>query len=223
MLLLACEIKQPCMESLAKVDNALDLIFVFKEAIAKPSNVQQAILNAMSSSSVSEAFYQFTTHIPTRSKNSQNHNAAEWCPSAYSQARTQLHQELAVMILSSGLHSSKRDGPFEPSLMSVLLEKQTKLLDAGSTGCVQRKPSLVTAKISLFEAGSTPQAESVSHNWRDSLNREISRDVRPFSKTLLLGRYHLLSHETCFESQASNLDSFYSCLMGQFCGLRRQC
>lgn len=80
------------------------------------------------------------------------------------------------------LRAALRGEPCEEdlgSILDILLEKQTAL-SSTSPRCVMsslRKPSLQTAKLSLFEAESTPQTDSISHEWREHLIREMSRNT----------------------------------------------
>lgn len=108
------------------------------------------------------------------------HSTIGVCPSSYREAQAQLHQSLAVMVLESALHASQCGGHFNAAVMTLLLKKQFLHCPAqpASVECVQRRPmNLIMPKISLFEAVSTPRVDSVSLNWRDSLIREMSRDV----------------------------------------------
>ena len=102
----------------------------------------------------------------------------EICPVACGDALIQLHQSLGAMILSTALHGAACDEATRSSL-TLLLDKQTKLSNTKSrcSSCGPRRPSREVARVSLFEAGSTPQVESISHDWRNELVREMSRDV----------------------------------------------
>ena len=182
LLGLACEKWRPCRESLTKIDNALRLISVFTERIPTSSKLLKAVLQSISSSVVSEMLRQYASQVQghMRLGFAHGHSTIDVCPSSYREAQARLHQSLGVLVLESALHASQCGGRFDASIMTLLLEKQSLYSPAqpASVECTQHPPiKIVTPKISLFEAVSTPRGDSVSLNWRDGLIREMSRDL----------------------------------------------
>lgn len=109
-----------------------------------------------------------------------SHSTVEVCPSSYREARARLHQNLSAMILKSALHAPQCGGHFDASAMALLLEDRTLRCASqhGSVKCTQRRPmKVITPKISIFEAVSTPHMDSASLHWRDGLMKEMSRDI----------------------------------------------
>lgn len=182
LLILACDKKHPCRESLTKIDNALRLISVFTERIPTSSKLLKAVLQSISSNVASDLLRQYASQGqgPLRLGFFHGHSTIDVCPLSYRETQARFHQRLAVMFLESALHASQCGVHFDAFIMTLLLEKQSLHFPAqpASVECTQRRPTnLMSPKISLFEAVSTPRVDSVSLNWRDGLIREISRDV----------------------------------------------
>ena len=182
LLVLACDKRHPCKESLTRVDHALRLISVFTERIPKSSKLQKAVSQSLSSHVVSDLLRQYAslTQEPLHLDFIHGHSTIDVCPLSYRETQARLHQCLAIMFLESALYASQCGVHFDASIMTLLLEKQFLHSPArpASVECTQRRPTnLIQPKISLFEAVSTPQVDSVSLTWRDGLIREISRDV----------------------------------------------
>ena len=179
--MLACEKWHPCRDSLTEIDNALRLISIIRDKIPTSSELLKAVLRSISGNVVSDKLRQYVSQVPGPMcmESAHGHNDLEVCPLSYREAQAQLHQSLAMMVLESAL-ASQRGGHFDPAMMTLLLKKQSLHCPAqpASVECVPRRSrSLQMPKISLFEAVSTPRVDSVSLNWRDSLIRELSRDV----------------------------------------------
>jgi len=89
---------------------------------------------------------------------------------------TQLHQKLIVTVLSIVLRSPS-SGKDLDAISMTLLNKQTQLSTAAvyCAECAGSKPVPSKASLSLFEAGSTPRANTISHEWRENMVRELSR------------------------------------------------
>lgn len=182
LLMLACDKGHPCRESLTKIDSALRLILVFTERILTSSKLLKAVLQSFSSNMVSDMLRQYASQmqVPMHLGFTHGHNAIDVCPLSYRESQVRFHQSLAVMVLESALRASQCGGHFDVSIMTLLLEKLCLHCPAqpASVGCTQRGPiKLITPKLSLFEAVSTPRVDSVSLSWRDGLMRELSRDV----------------------------------------------
>ena len=180
LLVLACDKRHPCRESLTEIGNALRLISAFTERIPTSSKLLEAILQSISSNVVSDMLRQYALQRPMRLGFIHSHSPVGVCPLSYGEAEARLHQSLTIMVLKSALYASQNGGHLDASIMSLLLEKYSfdSLTQPTSVDCTpRRRMDLTTPKISLFEAVSTPHVDSVSFNWRDGLIRELSRDV----------------------------------------------
>lgn len=180
--MLACDKWHPCRETLTKIDSALRLIYVFTETIPTSLKLLKAVLQSFSSNTVSDMLRQHASQMqePMHLGYAHGHSTIDVCPLSYREAQVRLHQSLGVMVLEAALHASQCGGHFDASVMTLLLEKLCFYFPAQSAPleCTQRRPiNLITPKLSLFEAVSTPCVDSVSINWREGLLREISRDV----------------------------------------------
>lgn len=180
--MLACDEWHLSWESLIEINNALRVISVFTERIPTSSKLVKAVLQSISSDMVSDMLRQYSSQMqgPMHLGLAHGHSNMDVCPISYREAQARLHQSLAVMILKSAVHASQSGGHFDASIITLLLEKQSlhSPPQLASAECTQRRPiNLIAPKISLFEAVSTPRADSLSLNWRDGLIREMSRDV----------------------------------------------
>lgn len=185
LLVFACDEWHLSRESLTKINNALRLISVFTEMIPTSAKLVKVVLQSISSNLVSDMLRQYSSQLSqmqgaTHLGFAHGHNTIDVCPLSYHKFQARLHDSLAVMILESALYASQCEGHFDASVMKLLLER-TSLQSPpqlASVECTQRRRiNLMTPKISLFEAVSTPPVDSVSLNWRDGLIREMSRDV----------------------------------------------
>lgn len=91
---------------------------------------------------------------------------------------TRLQQRLVVIFLSMFLCSPLIEQDHDAVPM-ILVEKQTQLSTAATScpGCAGSKVIDNKSSISLFEARSTPHANTISQNWRENMVRELSRDA----------------------------------------------
>ncbi|KAL2042947.1 hypothetical protein N7G274_004005 [Stereocaulon virgatum] len=176
LLRLACDDKNISNETLSQIGSAQHIIDIITVTSSTSSSFQEAVVWSISSSTVKNVLQHFATHIPTHLNPVHGHGLMDVCPTVCIKALNQLHQSLGVMILSAALHASPSGIHTQ---LIPLLEKQTKLSDTQSMsrGCCLRKPSRGTQRVSLFEASSTPQTDSISHDWRNELVHEMSRDA----------------------------------------------
>ena len=107
------------------------------------------------------------------------HGSTEICPFFYAETRSRLHRRLLILILGIGLNYSPSEFGLGATLVP-LLESQLKGFDAHflREKCDNSKIRSEPSQLSLFEASSTPQTQTVSHKWKDKLFTELSRDVR---------------------------------------------
>jgi len=169
----------PTFDSLVELDNALHIVNIIIATTPKSPTLCQAILQTWSGKEGSEKLLQFAAHDPIQPQPNSVHNVFNPCPSACTETQMRLHQRLCVLLLCCSMHSSEDGRKFRLSTFDALLEKQTRLA-VPTAQCAKhccRRNIADGPRISLFEAGSTPEAESVSHDWRENLVKAMSRDA----------------------------------------------
>ena len=181
LLVITCEERRPCRESLEKIDYGLRLISLFTESIPTSSKLIRAVLQSIPGNVISDMLRQYGSQEQEAARLDSGHNnIIDVCPLSHHDARGRLHQGLLVLILKSALYAPQCGGHFDASTITLLLEQQSFYYPAQqpSVGCSQRRPrNIVAPSISTFEAVSTPRMDSVSLKWRDNLRREMSRDL----------------------------------------------
>lgn len=163
---------------MAKFSNALHLASTLNAAVSNSPSLRRLILGSISSNKILHLLRRFATQAFLCLDPMQGHRKAQICPTVYAELQIRLHQKLSSMILSATLRSE----PCEEDLGSILdglLEKQTTLSNtlARCKAFSPSKPRVQTADLFLFEAKSTPQAPSISHEWKDAVFRQMSRDT----------------------------------------------
>lgn len=174
ILEIACDNRSPSSDGLVRLDNALPKIAAMTAMTCRHGDLGQAILDVMSSGLLDR----FATQGPLQMCRKSGYLPTDVCPSIYMETMTRMHQCLIVTILSNFIRS-----PLPAEELNVisltLLEKQTKLCTAAApcADCGGNSHLPTKASISMFEAGSTPRANSISHNWRENMVRELARDA----------------------------------------------
>ena len=181
LLVIACEERRPCRESLAKIDNCSRLISAFTESIPKSTRLMRAILHTISGNVILDMVRHYALQVQEAARLGFGHDSTiDVCPLSHREARGRLHQGLSVMILKSALYAPQYGGHFDASAITLLLKQQSLDCPAqqSAADCIQRRPiDIIAPSVSLFEAVSTPHIDSVGLNWRDNLRREMSRDL----------------------------------------------
>ena len=177
-----CDKLHPCGESLTKIDNAIRLVSVFTEKLTTLPKLLSAILQSVSGNEVVDMLRQYASQVQEARDlgMTHDHSSLDVCPLSYREARARLQHSVSNMILKSALHAPQSGVTFDASNLVLLLEKQYFHYPTphDSIECALRRPiNIMTTKVSMFEAVSTPHTDSVSLNWRDGLMRELSRDV----------------------------------------------
>lgn len=154
------------------------MISTITAIIPRDSDLQHDVLEELTKGDNLAVLQQIVTQEPLGFDLNHGHGPENICPATYKETRMRLHQRLAVMILNVGLRSPRYNPDFS-DVLAALVEKQAKLLNT-SFRCMEAPPAKQgpeKSSLSLFEAGSTPQTQTVSHNWRENIVRELSRDV----------------------------------------------
>ena len=179
ILRLACDSNPPSHGLLTQLDGGLHLVATITAAIPTATNLREALLSCISGKQVERLLQQFTTQLPGSTDSVDGHNIIEMCPGACAEALYRLHQDVTVMLLSAALYASGLETSLQcPS--RLLLQKQIQLSNSQLRyeNCRSRRPSLSEAsRVSLFEARGTPHMESISHDWRTKIVRELSSEA----------------------------------------------
>lgn len=143
----------------------------------KRPDLRPVILDFLSEENSSDLLHRFGDLLPSKYELSQGHSATEVCLATYHETMTKVHQQLVVFLVSLGLHGLPQHSKIGDAL-TILLNKQTRLSNAPSLGaCTACNVTRHRSALSLFETDSTPEALSISHNWRDNVVRALSRDA----------------------------------------------
>lgn len=174
LLRLACEDRSPNSEGIIRLDNALRTVSAMKATTYTREHLSHAICDATSSG----LLYHFATQGPPRLNSNSGLCPKDVCSSTYLETMTRLQRGLVVTLLSMFLRSPIVEQGYDGVPM-ILVEKQTQLSTAATScpGCAGSKFVDKKSSVSLFEAGSTPRALTISHNWRENMVRELSRDA----------------------------------------------
>ena len=179
LLRLACDNNPPSHGLLTQLDSGLHLVATFTAAIPTTTALREALLSCMSSKKVERLLQRFTTQLPTSPGSFDGHKIIEICPGACAEALYRLHQDLAVMLLSTALYASGLETSLQCPF-GLLLQKQVQLSNhrLRHEDCRSRRPLLGEAsRVPLFEARCTPRVDSISHNWRTEIVDELSREA----------------------------------------------
>ena len=176
---LGCEQHAPSSDLLTRLDGALHLVAVITAAIPINPGLREALLSSMFGERVGKVMQRFSSQLPASFDSSPEQKQIDVCPKACAETLHLLHQNLGTMLLSTALHASQLETCLQHPL-TLLLKKLTNLSNARQSHeqCSSRRLSLSeTSMVSLFEARNTPQVDSISHDWRKHLLRNISRDA----------------------------------------------
>ncbi len=179
LLRLACDYNPPTHGLLIQFHGGLHLVATITAAIPTATSLREVLLSFITGKQVERLLQRFSTQLPTSFDSVHGHNTVEICPRACAEALYRLQQDLTIMLLSTALYASGLETSLQCSF-SLLLQKQMKLSNyqLRYENCRPRKPSLSEAsRVSLFEAHGTPQVDSISHEWRSEMLRELSREA----------------------------------------------
>ena len=106
------------------------------------------------------------------------HSVQGVCPSMMIRAKGILYSKICMLLLKCGLLSTQPLNSKIQKMFFRLLEIQQgfTVLNGQCTAFTRARRASET-RISLLEADGTPEACSMSHNWRDTLFKQMSRDV----------------------------------------------
>ena len=179
LLRLACDYNPPSHGLLIKLNGGLHLVATITAAIPTATILREVVLSFLSGTQVERLLQRLTTQLPTSSDSVHGHNTTEICPKVCAEALYRLQQDLTVMLLNTALYASRLETSLQCSFR-LLLQKQIQLSNSQLRyeDCRSRKPAFSEpSRVSLFEARGTPQVDSISHEWRSEIVRELSRDA----------------------------------------------
>ena len=162
-----------------EVDNALRFVSEMTATTSTSKSLRQKILVSLSGNKLSVLLRRFADQELPRSEFHRGHESCEVCPATFVKAKIRLHQILAVLFLRSTLFESQYEDDIDTSGLAKMLEKKLGTSVVATAPCTYMPPMRAQAsgKVSFFEAESTPRVQSISHDWRNDLIQELSRDA----------------------------------------------
>ena len=179
LLGLACNDNPPSRGVLTQLDGGLHLVAAITAAIPTAKSLREVLLSCISGKQVERLLQQFTTQLPRSTDSVAGHNIMEICPGACAEALYRLQQDVTVMLLSTALYAPGLEIGLQCS-SRLLLQKQIQLSNSQlrHKHCRLRRSSLSEPPgVSLFEARGTPYTDSISHDWRTNIVRELSSEA----------------------------------------------
>ena len=170
----------PTSASLARIRSAVKWVSNLDAAMKTSSSFRQRVLLSLSVKEVNEAIHRFVHSCLPVSSVGGGHKGLEVCPRGYAEARGQLHDQICDLLMKTAFHASTDDNRLDLIVGLALLEKRKAGVPIVPSCEYQGLPllSASTTRPSLFEAGSTPQALTSSHDWRRRLVEELTREAR---------------------------------------------
>ena len=179
LLRLACNNNPPSRGLLTQLDGGLHIVAAITAAIPTATSLREVMLSCISGKQMERLLQQFTTQLSRSTDSVDGHDIMEICPGACAEALYRLQQDVTVMLLSTALSAPGLGTSLQCS-SRLLLQKQIQLSNSQlrHESCRSRTPSLrEPPRVSLFEARGTPQMDSISHDWRSKIVRELSNEA----------------------------------------------
>ncbi len=170
----------PNSASLTMITTANDWVSSLGAAVQTSSSFRQKVLLALSAKEVYEPLHQFSSSQLSVPNIGVGHNGLEVCPRVHAEARRRLHEHTCDLLLKTALNASADGTRLDSSIGLALLEKRNTISSTMSP-CEYYGLTVTTVKMastSLFEAASTPQTLTSSHEWRTRLVKELTRDAK---------------------------------------------
>ena len=169
---------KPSSGLMASVGNTLKLATIFKDSAYQSPKLRSAILGCISSNRLGQLLRPFAPQKSACLNSVENHRKLQLCPTAYTNLQTRLIWNVNSIVLSAALGSGMNHEGLG-SMLIAFLKNQTAL-DGTFPRCKafhRAELGIQATEVSLFEAESTPSTSSISHDWRDTLVREMSREA----------------------------------------------
>ena len=169
----------PSSEHLTVLRSAKTSLSVLEAIVQTSLSLRQKLLVSLAVEEVQGPLSQFINSWISVPYIGQEHIAIGICPRVHTEAVLGLHHSVCELLLKTGFYASGDGITFDPALGLALLTKRSKTTSALSP-CKYHDLRIFTsqAPVSLFEAGSTPQVLTTSHDWRERLVNELSRDTK---------------------------------------------
>ncbi|KAL9127167.1 MAG: hypothetical protein Q9217_003900 [Psora testacea] len=178
---IACCPKAPYPEALAEVQNALHFVNALIATLPASSPLCQTLLPPTPGNEFMDGLKRIAFPDPIYVQNAATNGLNEVCPTVLVKYQEQLRQRLCRLFAKLMLHTPQHRDPAYLSIFDSLLERQTKTTEMIEISCKHRisrhGQAPPTVNVSLFEANSTPETNSVSHAWKGNLIKQISRDA----------------------------------------------
>ena len=180
LLRFAIQSRHANSENLAKLDNALRTVSAIDTMIHDNADLRAVLLNSISANDAIDLLRVFSSQEPSQHDSGRQSSTNDICQCIFRQTELHLRQRLTNLVLSLALHSPPKEGDIS-GVLNLLLKKRINVSSMGTVGpsssCNVQSSIRSRPTLSLFEADGTPPEKSVSHDWRDNLVRELSRDA----------------------------------------------
>ena len=160
-------------ESFLKLENAITIAEHLAATIAVSPDLCQTILTVMSDCARLALLHQFVKHPPVLPLDP-TFQTIHVCHCAMNNIRFRLRKLITLILLNSVLRCPREE---HAAFKSVLAPLVAGLEIAPDISCNKQPRRSMGAPIPLFEAKSTPQTLSISHEWRKSLTMELVSDA----------------------------------------------
>ena len=165
------------LQSLSTLDNASLIVKALAQVAERDQCLRQSLLASLSANeTLSNTFWHFVSHDPPWSPR-EHGNGVQKCPDTVSSTMLEFHRDLVLLLSKINLLTLGDGVPVE--MGTALLEKQHRLTVHGKQcAALSNKSTMVlNPKVSLFEAGCTPQASGNS-DWKTRLAEVLQTGSR---------------------------------------------
>ena len=175
----ACDPKTPSLEALAEIKNSLQFVDAMIVSVTNLPSLWHDLLAQTQDNGFQNKLKKLAFPGPSHSRSAVLNDAYEVCPRKVARVQERLFERLRVLFLKVVLRSpQQRDADYLPVFDAIIdkgMESQAVAVSCEHSSDRRNNPS--SLNISLFEANSTPETESISHGWKDHLVKLISRDA----------------------------------------------
>lgn len=188
LLELACSALAPCIESLARLRYAMNLIAGLTIGVRTSARLRQAILCSLSANDLSKPLKDFLSTNSYMSSISISHDESVLCACSCSERMFDLRQEICTLILKTALCASQDEISLDSSVSIALLNFKMNPSRATPTKPFYHgsKPeSLTLASTSCFPSESSLRMDLTNHGWKETLLKEMSSSMKSQHESII--------------------------------------
>ena len=170
--------------SISRLQERIALLSALTEKIAISPSLRKIILCALSTEALSTPLRMFVnTSCCARLSTESDCINSDVCSIALSNTQRELSRILCVLLLTAGLHAdivedSERLSPSLGTALLLILGQFSTFPSANDNRCrIECTTSIPTQMPLILEATATPGTHTTSHNWRDRLLSELTREA----------------------------------------------